>query len=151
MGADADLDEVFRGYPTLDEAAWRCFPDVESALATLARRRVPTVVLTNGTEEQQRAKVVATGLAGRVGPLLTAEGIGTAKPDRRAYLLACEALSVEPALVLHVGDDHALDVVAARRAGLGAVHLDRSGGRLDSARIRSLRELPALLLGDPAP
>ena len=104
-------------------------------------------MLTNGAESQQHQKLRATGLSGRVGPVFCCDELGFAKPDPRAFALVCERLGVAPADVLHVGDRHDFDVVAARAAGLTAVHLDRDdrGPQDEPARIRSLRELGPFL------
>ncbi len=53
----------------------------------------------------------------------------------------------EPADVLYVGDEHEIDVVGARSAGLHAVLLDRTGDGppAETSVIRSLAELPPLL------
>ncbi|WP_298990555.1 HAD family hydrolase [uncultured Pseudokineococcus sp.] len=147
VGDDDALDAVFAGYLEAYEAAWRAFDDVGDALAELAGAGLATAVLTNGVEEQQRAKLARLGLSGRVGPLLTAESLGVAKPDPRVFTLACERLGRPPAQVVSVGDDHALDVVAARAAGLRAVHLDRLGESPSGERARTttLRGLAALV------
>jgi putative hydrolase of the HAD superfamily len=148
-GGDHHLDRLFEGYLACYEAAWTKFDDVDSALALLRARGIATAVLTNGTEEQQHAKLAAVGLLAAVGPVLTAEALGVAKPDPAAYLLVCRHLGVDPGAVLHVGDLHDLDVVAARAAGLRAVHLDRVGrGPVDEpCRITSLDELGRHLPG----
>lgn len=151
VGDDAALDEAFAdGYLKHYRAAWRAYDDVEAAVSSLEASGLPVAVLTNGTVEQQNLKVEALGLRGRVGPVVTAEELGLAKPHPEAYLHVCGLLGLAPGAVLHVGDDHALDVVGARGAGLQAVHLDRLGSRLDDARIGSLTELPALLGAGPS-
>jgi FMN phosphatase YigB (HAD superfamily) len=61
----------------------------------------------------------------------------------RDFLTACARLGLPPAAVLHVGDRYDLDVVAARAAGLPAVHLDRSGVDRRDGAIGSLAELAA--------
>ncbi|MBD7982073.1 HAD family hydrolase [Oerskovia merdavium] len=146
-GSDDGLDQVFAGYVAHYEASWTAFPDVEPMLAALRARNVPLAVLTNGTEDQQHAKLRAVGLDGRVGSVFTAEGLGVAKPARASYVQVCAALGVVPEEALHVGDRYDLDVVAARAAGLQAVHLDRDGrGPFDEPeRIVSLAELPGYL------
>ncbi|HLN79006.1 MAG TPA: HAD family hydrolase [Nocardioidaceae bacterium] len=147
VGDDAELDEVFSGYLRHYESAWMCFDDAEETLEEVSRLPVKTAVLTNGTDEQQRAKLKAVGLEGRFRHVFTAESLGAAKPELCTYRNVCEVLNVEVGCALHVGDLYALDVAAPREAGLQAVHLDRAdAGPLDEpARIRSLRELPALL------
>jgi putative hydrolase of the HAD superfamily len=144
---DEHLDRLFDGYLRWYEKAWRAFDDVEDALAAISRAGLMTAVLTNGTVEQQTGKLARVGLLGRVGPVYTAEDIGSAKPSARAYLIACDRLGLPPAAVLNVGDRYDLDVEGARTAGLRAVHLDRSGeGPVpERARIASLRELVRFL------
>lgn len=146
-GDDADLDEVFAGCADAYERAWAPFPDAAAALASVHDTGVRTAVLTNGTRDQQRAKLRACGLLEVVGPVLTSEELGVAKPDAAVFRLACERLGLVPHEVLHVGDDHPLDVVAARAAGLSAVHLDRGhgSGPLPRDVIVSLADLPAVL------
>jgi putative hydrolase of the HAD superfamily len=143
VGTEAELDAVFAGYAASYEAAWTRFDDVLPALHDLAVLGLPTAVLTNGTAAQQNAKVAAIGLSGTIGPVFTAEELGAAKPEARAFLSVCERLEVEPGAALHVGDRYNLDVVAARAAGLAAVHLDRHDGgpHTEPARLTSLRGL----------
>nr|BFE69205.1 hypothetical protein GCM10020092_025060 [Actinoplanes digitatis] len=104
-------------------------------------------MLTNGTRDQQRCKLAATGLGGRVGPIYTIDDLGVAKPHPDAFRRACARWGLAPGAVLSVGDDHALDVLGARAAGLRAAHLDRLGrGPAGEAhRIASLAELGGLL------
>ncbi|MGA2012640.1 MAG: HAD family hydrolase [Solirubrobacteraceae bacterium] len=149
-GSDDELDFVFADYVACYEAGWRRFDDVQDALELIADAGLRVAVLTNGAELIQQRKLAAVGLAGRVGPVLSCDTIGYAKPDPRAYLRACRELGVAADRALHVGDRYDLDVVAARAAGLPAVHLDRSdrGPHDEPARITSLRELGRFLEGD---
>ncbi|WP_205629548.1 HAD family hydrolase [Jiangella muralis] len=137
------LDALWRDYFASYRAGWQRFDDAEVALELVAAAGLRTAILTNGPEDMQHDKVDVIGLAGRVGPVLTAEAVGSAKPDPGAYAALCAELDLDPATILYVGDDHHLDVVAARAAGLRAVHLDRRGtgpaGEPD--RIASLHEL----------
>lgn len=148
-GTDAELDELFAGYLTHYEDAWRAFDDVAGALTALAAAGLPTAVLTNGSRGQQLRKLARTGLEGGVGPVFTVDDLGVAKPHPEAFRRACDRWGYAPCDVLSVGDNHALDVLAARAAGLSAVHLDRYGrGPADEPhRITSLLELGAHLGG----
>jgi putative hydrolase of the HAD superfamily len=146
-GDDDSLDVVFSRYLACYAAAWTKFEDVDPVLDVLAGTELGIAVLTNGIIDQQNAKIDAVGLRGRVGRVCTAEELGVAKPERSTYLAVCAALGVHPGAALHVGDRHDLDVLAARAAGLQAVHVDRSGaGPFDEPhRITSLAQLPTLL------
>jgi putative hydrolase of the HAD superfamily len=141
------LDHVFAGYLRWYERSWRSYDDVDAALTAIHRAGLRTAVLTNGTVEQQTAKLARVGLLDRVGPVFTAEELGVAKPDPAAYLATCHRWGLPAAAVLNVGDRHDLDVQGARAAGLRAVLLDRAGdGPADEPyRLSSLRDLPALL------
>jgi putative hydrolase of the HAD superfamily len=142
--AEPELDEVFAGYLRWFERSWRVFADVDDALAAVAAAGLATAVLTNGTIEQQHAKLARVGLAGRVGPVWTVEDLGLAKPDPGAFREACARWGLPPESVLSVGDRHDLDVVPARAAGLSAVLVDRNGtGPADEPhRVTTLRDLP---------
>ena len=145
VGDDDELDRLFADYLAHYRDCWVAFDDVPAAVARLHGAGIRMAVLTNGLDAQQRAKVEALGLGGVVDPVVTAEELGVAKPDPAAYRAVCLRLGMAPGSVLHVGDRHDLDVVAARAAGLQAVHLDRRGlGPVDEpARISSLDELRA--------
>lgn len=110
---DADLDAVFTGYLQAYERSWRAFDDVAEVLQVLAQQGLRLGMLTNGTLEQQQAKLKAIGLAGQFEFMLTAEELGVAKPDPVAYLAACDRFGLRPAHVLHIGDLPDVDVTAA--------------------------------------
>lgn len=95
------------------------FADVLPALQRLAAR-YPVWALTNGNADVHRIGL-STYFAGTV----SARDAGAMKPDRGIFLKACEAIGFEPHAVLHVGDDWAMDVEGARRAGLQAAWVDR--------------------------
>lgn len=147
--AESQLDDIFAGYLRAYESSWRRFPDVDDALAALRAAGLITAVLTNGTIEQQRAKLVRSGLDGRVGPLFTVEDLGVAKPSPEAFRLTCERLGLESGHVVSVGDRYDLDVLPARAAGLRAIHLDRhdAGPHDEPDRLTTLAALPAALAG----
>ena len=143
VGPDDELDASFAGYLGWYERSWRPFPDVRPAVDALVEAGFVLAVLTNGRAEQQHAKVRAIGIADALAAVLTSDEVGAAKPAPEAYLATCRRLGLEPGRVLHVGDRHDLDVLAARAAGLQALHLDRDGRHVEppEGRIASLTEL----------
>lgn len=165
---DAGLDAWFSGrYQPLFEAAWSCYPDVLPCLQALAGRSRPLrrAVLTNGDPDQQRAKLARSGLLGHFEAVLTPADLGTAKPDPAAFTAACLQLGVSPRHVLSVGDWLEGDVIAATRAGLTGIWLDRSvepftgkppdqaravAANLALARIEQLTDLATALRERPA-
>jgi putative hydrolase of the HAD superfamily len=142
-GTDAELDGLFAGYLVHYESAWRAYDDVVDGLAVIAAAGLVTAVLTNGARGQQLRKLSRTGLGDRVGPVFTVDDLGVAKPHADAFRKSCARWGFAPGEVLSVGDNHALDVLGARAAGLSAVHLDRHGRGPagETQRVPSLREL----------
>ena len=125
---DAALDASYEVFLDWYQRSWRAFADARPALEVARGDDLRVGVLTNGSTTQQNAKLAAIGLAGLVDVVCTSEDLGAGKPAREAYLKTCAALDVEPAAAVMIGDNLELDVVAARAAGLTAVHLDRSAG-----------------------
>ena len=97
------------------------YHDSLDALERLAAR-VPLAALTNGN-----ACVRAIGLMPPFRFQLGAREHGAAKPAPSIFHAACEQLDCEPACVLHVGDDIAMDVLGAQGAGLRSCWINRPG------------------------
>jgi putative hydrolase of the HAD superfamily len=97
------------------------FEDVLPALQRLAARW-PILALSNGNADVQRV-----GLGRFFAGSLSAREFGRGKPDAAIFHAACERLGAEPARVLHIGDDGALDVDGALQAGLRAAWVQRAG------------------------
>jgi len=97
-----------------------CFADALPALQALARRW-PLAALTNGN-----ADLETIGLAPYFTATISAREFGVAKPDPRIFHEACRQLDAVPHEVLHIGDDWALDVAGAHRAGLRSAWVRRN-------------------------
>ena len=95
------------------------YPDALAALARLSARW-PVAALTNGNADLARI-----GIDGHFRCFISARDQGHAKPDTPIFLATCERLGLEPAQVLHIGDDPLLDVMGARRAGLRSCWINR--------------------------
>jgi putative hydrolase of the HAD superfamily len=125
---DLELDNAYEVFLTRYRRHWAAFPDARPALEIARSNGWRIGVLTNGSTLQQNSKLAAIGLAGLMDVVSTSQSLGFSKPAAEAYHLTCEALGVEPAETLMIGDNLELDVVGARAAGLTAQHLDRAAG-----------------------
>lgn len=105
----------------------RCTPDVPNALETLGERGLRTGVLSDADTDQISACLARCDL--HFDAVLCSEDLGCYKPHRSVFHAACEALGVEPGDAVYVGDSPINDVEGSRRAGLGAVWLNRRGLR----------------------
>ena len=106
------LDHVLAGFRELPP-----HPDVEPALRTLARARVPAYAFTHGTGEVACAALDRAGLRTYLRRVLSTEEIRTFKPPARAYHWACQQLEA-PADRVALIAAHSWDVHGAVRAGL---------------------------------
>jgi putative hydrolase of the HAD superfamily len=97
------------------------FADVLPTLEWL-QPRVPLGAISNGTADLQ-----AIGLADYFDVILSAPRVGCAKPGAAIFHLACDALHIEPAQALYIGDDPLLDIRAAQQVGMQTMWLNRFG------------------------
>jgi len=97
------------------------FDDALAGLEALSRR-YPLVALSNGNADVHRIGIGAHFIAS-----ISAQQFGVGKPDPRIFQAAARAAGVRPDEVLHVGDDAALDVLAALDCGMQAVWVNRAG------------------------
>jgi putative hydrolase of the HAD superfamily len=104
----------FRDFPAL----FRLRPDADALLSAWSG---PTVIVTNGTSEVQRAKIAAAGLSSRVTSIVISGEVGVEKPDPAVFRLALERAGVGSDEACMVGDHPRNDVAGARNAGLSAV------------------------------
>jgi putative hydrolase of the HAD superfamily len=148
---DAALAETaFRLFARETIASYRLYDDALAVLESLGRR-MPLAVITNGTSDVQRRKLVTTGIEWRFRAVMVSGELGTPNPDARIFLGAAELMGVEPSDVLHVGDSLEADVAGALGAGMTGVWINRHGRSRDASQaephheISSLGELPGLL------
>ena len=140
MPADKAL-RLFDEFLAVYETYWEPFPDAVSAVLRCQRAGVRVGVVTNGHTDQQRRKIARIGVPVEPSALFISEAVGVRKPDPAMFVLACQAMDVDPAAALMVGDNPVNDVDAARAAGLQAVRLDRAG--TTPGALRTLDDLVA--------
>jgi FMN hydrolase / 5-amino-6-(5-phospho-D-ribitylamino)uracil phosphatase len=133
----ARADEGFEVFFAARNAV-ECFPDAIDALRRLAAR-VPLLALSNGNADLARV-----GLDMHFRGSLSACRHGVPKPSACIFHAACRELGHAPHEVLHVGDDIALDVLGAQRAGLRSCWINRDGLAWPDAHPRPDLEFPTL-------
>jgi len=101
----------------------QCVPydDVLPSFAKL-KPHFRLATLTNGN-----ADLGTIGIAHHFEVSLHAAALGCAKPDLRAYTALAQALTLEPAEILFVGDEPQADVAGPRSAGMQTVWMNRGG------------------------
>lgn len=110
-------------------------------VAFLERRGAPFGVVTNNARRHVLPMLRRIGLSIEV---LITRDIGVWKPDPRHVLAGAQAIGVPPERCVLLGDGR-FDMMAAREAGMVAVHLSPGEGPPCDHRVGSLREAAALL------
>jgi putative hydrolase of the HAD superfamily len=139
-----DVDDINRCFETLyahfaQPTSWRCFPDVAATLTRLVATGIDVLVASNF---DQRLHALCDQLP-ELQPLrrraISAQ-IGWHKPSPHFYSRLV-ALAEHPAdQILMVGDDRDNDVIAAQKAGIPALLIDRSGTS-SNGTITDLRQI----------
>lgn len=139
---DEDLAQrLSNTYAVERHAALELFPEAVEVLEAL-KPHYPLGLITNGPADIQRQEIQVLN----IGPYFThifIEGeIGFGKPDPRVMEMAREAVSLEPAEILFVGNSYHHDVVPAQEAGWLTAWIRRESDVSPSSRSGKPDELP---------
>lgn len=140
---DAFFEELYDRFARAE--AWRLFPDTLPLLKELKGRGKIVGIVSNW--DSRLFKICeGLGLNPYLDFILPSAVVGAAKPSPRIFEEALRRAQVTGRDALHVGDSLEDDILGAERAGLGAVFLDRKGGRASSAvKITGLQFLGGLI------
>ena len=101
-------------------------PGIPELIAACARRKIPLGIVSNAHSGASHRQILADhGLDHAFSVQVYSDEVGIRKPHPQMLTLAANALDVELAACWYVGDTQDRDVVAGRRAGVGAVVLTR--------------------------
>ena len=138
-------DALFEAFS--DPAAYRLFDDVRPALDELASRGIKLGVVSN-FEPWLEDILDLQGIGDRFAAVAISGKLGVAKPDPEIFKAALTEAGADPAATVHVGDQPANDVAAARAVGITPVLIDRYARHpeTDGAhRVEDLLELVELV------
>ena len=149
-GVDAAAREIYREWAACHH--FELYDDVSDVLRGLAASGVRIGLISN-TQRCLTSFQAHFELQGLITVALSSFEHGFMKPHASIFSAALARMDVEAGRAMMVGDSIRHDVEGALGAGMRAVLLDRAGtaparaARLGVPVIRSLRELPQLLLG----
>ena len=132
-----------------DPASYQLFDDVRPALDELAGRGLTLGVVSNF--EPWLADILALQEIDHLFATVAISGVlGVAKPDPGIFEAALAEAGADPSSTVHVGDQPANDVAAARAVGITPVLIDRFARYPepdDAHRVEDLRGLVKLVNG----
>lgn len=104
--------------------AWqncKTFPDTYDVLITLPSYGYKLGIVTNGSSESQRAKLVGANLTSLVDVALISEEEEVKKPDQEIFVRAARKLDVGVEDCVFVGDNPKVDIYGAYLAGMQTI------------------------------
>jgi putative hydrolase of the HAD superfamily len=126
------------------------FSDVLWCLEELARKKFHLGIVSNSrSEESVRDILDRAGIGRRFGSITSSGTEGVRKPNPEIFRRALAKLGLGPTEAFYVGNLKNTDALAAIRAGITAVWLNRGGTGFgeDPPEVTSLSEVPGLVLG----
>lgn len=124
----AELEDAYKEWNLANtDRLIRRYAGVPELLDALTAAGVTIGVVTSKRRSTARLAMDAVGIGERIPLLAGLDDTETHKPDPAPLLFAASALGVEPATCAYVGDA-AVDVLAARAAGMSAVAVTWGAG-----------------------
>jgi putative hydrolase of the HAD superfamily len=112
---------------------------IAALLERLAQRYRLSIISNTHYPPLIHRNLAAMGVAGRFAQVVTSVEVGTRKPHPAIFRHALDALGLEPADAIYVGDSYADDWVGAGAAGLSCILIDPAGRYPDVKwRVQSL-------------
>ncbi|WP_180271322.1 HAD family hydrolase [Fredinandcohnia onubensis] len=101
----------------------QCFSINQKTIHIVKRikEHVKVGIITNGTTQRQKAKIMTTHLNNCFDIIIISEEVGLSKPDKRIFELALNKLHVQPETTLFVGDDIEKDIGGCQNANIKGI------------------------------
>ncbi|MEK5247417.1 HAD-IA family hydrolase [Bacillus sp. FSL R9-9530] len=101
----------------------KCFSIDQNTILFLnhIKRHFKVGIITNGSTQRQKAKIMNTGLNEYFDTIIISEEVGFSKPDKRIFELALNKLKVQSEDVLFVGDDLEKDIAGCQNANIKGI------------------------------
>jgi len=123
------------------------YPGVGDTLRQL-QANYHLAVVTDAQSAYALPELNAVGLSGYFDPIIVSGDFGYRKPDRRLFQAALDAMKMEPAEVVFVGNDMYRDVYGAQKAGMKTVFFKSNQGTQEKEGVTpdySISKFPELL------
>jgi len=124
------------------------FPEAVGVLEEMGRE-YRLVVTSNASRDFMDIELVAAGLDGYFSNLFSCTSdFGEVKKTPEVYARVCQALSISPQEMAHVGDHPLFDFTAPSQLGIRAFHLDRKAATDGDFVVRDLKEFMTKIRSD---
>ena len=135
--AAADIKKMVDGFVHL-----LAYHDVIEGLEGIAKRRLPTVCVTNAVQSTARTALDNAGIGSKFGHVFSADTVKMYKPKRPIYD-QMTALGLDADEILYVTSAD-WDAIGAKQAGFHTVNIDRKRSNLTQRSERTLDDMTEL-------
>jgi HAD superfamily hydrolase (TIGR01549 family) len=140
--SNREAERLAREWVRFYARAERPVPGAGPLLRALRRMGVRVGIISNNLVAEQEGKLRRCGLFDLVDFTAYSEEVGAMKPDPKIFRVALERGGSAANRTVMVGDSWTSDVLGARRLGIPAVWLNRTGARCpDRSVAREIRSL----------
>lgn len=148
FGISIDYEDAlnkFNDYLNVYEESWKAYDDVIPCLEALKGQKLG--IISNGDHQQQITKLEKIGVTKYFEDVVTAGGVGVAKPNVKIFEIACERNNVKVEESYYIGDDIKSDIIPCNEIGMKAILINRSEKEVDDTiiQIKSFDKLKDLI------
>ena len=118
---DKQADEIYSVYKQLYKDNWKLFDDVIPFLEKYKDNGY--VAITDGQEEQQKEKLVKTGIMKYFKNIIAAETVMSSKPNLRIFQAALDSEKLKAEQCIYIGDNLEKDAMGSKNAGMIGIWL----------------------------
>jgi len=148
-GIECDQKTIYKLLGAMQQAKMELilFDDVAPALDGLKGKGL-TLGLISNVEQDMTGTLTRLKLTDWLTVIVTSQDAGAGKPRPEIFRYALKKAGIEAAEAIYVGDQHQVDVIGSRGAGMKAILIDRGDyyqDITDCPRIKSLTEVMGYL------
>lgn len=151
---DSTVEQALRAMYAVTQRNWRLEGDARRTVRTLLHRHFRLGAVSNGSDDRNALELLdAARLRDSFEIIITSAAHGRRKPDASIFRAALDHFQVPAARAVMIGDSYQADILGAHAVGMHAIWITRrarplppAAQILPEATVRTLRELPALLI-----
>ena len=155
---DSTVERALRAMYAVTQRNWRLEGDARRTVRTLLHRGFRLGAVSNGSDDRNALELLdAARLRDSFEVIITSAAHGHRKPDASIFQAALEHFQVPATKAVMIGDSYQADILGAHGVGMHAIWITRraqplppTAQILPEATVRTLRELPDLLVRPPA-
>jgi len=132
-------------FSELREKLMQPFPQAIETLEHLKKKHFPMGLITNGSEDVQKAKIIRFNLARFFDVILIEGAFGKGKPEKDVFLHALDKLGASPENTYMIGDSIEYDIEGAKPLGIRTIWHNWSNRQPVSGPDYTIKSIPEIL------